>query len=827
MVEKDVLEFKEFFAINNLKAQLQEKDTTISNLKKHIADLEEKYVVDYSKSMNNSKVIAHGMYKIDLQPLPSILRKNKEVHEDYLKITKEHSDTLRGIVEYARALEPSNNALDFALLISSTSASGSQSKSNTRKNRIPPTTSSNKKNKTVEVHPRKVMSSSNKKNHVSMCNENSKHAIKDVNSKFVCSTCNGCLFSANHDKCVVAYKNDVNERAKSKSGMSKKMEWKPTGKVFTRVRHRWLPTGRIFTINGTKCPMTRITSNPIVPHTKTSQTPVITLNLEIKVYHRTTKVAKSISFNDEPSILGPRPSNITEPNKNWGSTVSNSPSSSRVQCMSSKSSSSTWTRAAPKACPDNALISSTLLTNSWEPSDLVLGYNLFSVGQFCNSDLEVAFRKHTCFVRNLKGADLLSGSRDTNLCTVSLDDMLKSSPICLLSKASKTKSCNVATSRPAYPTGTPLSTSIDQNAPSISTSSTQEQLQSPVISKVEPNNYKEALLESSWIDAMQEKIHSIEAIRIFIANAAHKNMIVYQMDIKTAFLNEELREEVYASQPEGFVDPDHPNHVYRLNKALYGHKQAPRAWFKMSMMSKMSFFLRFQISQSPRGIFINQSKYAQEIIKKSGMDFSDPVDTPMVDRTKLDAVLQGIPVDPTCYRGMIGSLMYLTSTRPDLVFAVCMCARYQAKPTEKHLHAPMQMWIMLGVKTLDEVLLAVEYIALSRCCAQILWMRSQLIDYELAFNKILLYYDNKSAIALCCNNVQHSRSKHIDVRYHFIKEQVENGVVELYFVRTDYRLADIFTKALPRERFEFLLNKLGMKCMSPKTLKNLAEEEEE
>ncbi|GJV50731.1 hypothetical protein Tco_1446472, partial [Tanacetum coccineum] len=120
-----------------------------------------------------------------------------------------------------------------------------------------------------------------------------------------------------------------------------------------------------------------------------------------------------------------------------------------------------------------------------------------------------------------------------------------------------------------------------------------------------------------------------------------------------------------------------------------------------------------------------------------------------------------------------------------------------------------------------------EYITLSGRCVQILWMRSQLTDYGFEFNKIPLYCDNKSAIALCCNNVHHSRSKHIDVRYHFIKEQVENGVVKLYFVRTVYQLADIFTKALPEERFEFLINKLWMKSMSPKTLKCLAEENKE
>ncbi|GJS14161.1 hypothetical protein Tco_0408633 [Tanacetum coccineum] len=120
-----------------------------------------------------------------------------------------------------------------------------------------------------------------------------------------------------------------------------------------------------------------------------------------------------------------------------------------------------------------------------------------------------------------------------------------------------------------------------------------------------------------------------------------------------------------------------------------------------------------------------------------------------------------------------------------------------------------------------------EYIALSGCCAQILWMRSQLTDYGFGFNKIPMYCDNKSAIALCCNNVQHSRSKHIDIRFHFIKEHVENGVIELYFVNTEYQLADIFTKALGRERIEFLINKLGMRSFTPETLKQLADEVDE
>ncbi|GKE63689.1 retrovirus-related pol polyprotein from transposon TNT 1-94, partial [Tanacetum coccineum] len=201
----------------------------------------------------------------------------------------------------------------------------------------------------------------------------------------------------------------------------------------------------------------------------------------------------------------------------------------------------------------------------------------------------------------------------------------------------------------------------------------------------------------------------LEAIRIFIANAASKNMTVYQMDVKTAFLNGELKEEVYVHQPEGFVDPERPHHVYRLKKALYGLKQAPRACAQFLGDKLVSWSSKKQTSTS------------------------------------------------------------ISSTEA-------------------------------------------EYIAMSGCCAQILWMRSQLSDYGFAYNRIPMYCDNKSAIALCCNNVQHSRSKHIDIRHHFIREQVEKGVVELYFVRTEYQLADIFTKALPRERFEFILLRLSMKC---------------
>ncbi|GJS75372.1 hypothetical protein Tco_0725253 [Tanacetum coccineum] len=185
-----------------------------------------------------------------------------------------------------------------------------------------------------------------------------------------------------------------------------------------------------------------------------------------------------------------------------------------------------------------------------------------------------------------------------------------------------------------------------------------------------------------------------------------------------------------------------------------------------------------QVSQSPGGIFINQSKFALEILKKFGMDSCDLVDTPMVDRLKLDEDPLRIPVDHTRFCSMVGSLMNLTASRPNLVFDVCMCARL-SRHTKKYVRKcsflgdKLVSWPSKKQKSTAISMTEAEYIAI--------------------------------AIALCCNNVQHSRSKHIDIRHHFIRVQVEKGVVELYFVMADYQLADIFTKALPRERFEFLL----------------------
>ncbi|GJX26852.1 retrovirus-related pol polyprotein from transposon TNT 1-94 [Tanacetum coccineum] len=433
---------------------------------------------------------------------------------------------------------------------------------------------------------------------------------------------------------------------------------------------------------------------------------------------------------------------------------------------------------------------------------------------------------------------------------------------------------------------------------------------------VEPKTYKDALTQSCWIEAMQEDLNEferlevwelvprpdkvmvitlkwiykvkldelggilknkarlvargyhqeegidfeesfapvsrLEAIRIFLAFATHMNMVVYQMDVKTAFLNGNLRDE--------------------LKKALYGLKQAPCAWYDMlsSFLISQNFskglvdptlFIHKEgkelllIFQNPKGIFINQSKYALESLKKYCFDSCDPVDTPIVEKSKLDEDKEGKVVDPSHYRAMIGTLLYLTASRPDLQFAICMCARYQASSTEKHLHAVKRIfWYLRGTINRglwcpkDSSIALTAFADADHVGCQdtrrstsggmqflgdrlVSWSskrkKSTVISSTEAEYIAMSGYYNKSAIALSCNNVQHSRSKHIDIKFHFIKEHVENGVIELYFVNTEYQLADIYTKALARERIEFLINKLGMQSFTPETLKQLADEVDE
>nr|GEV07946.1 retrovirus-related Pol polyprotein from transposon TNT 1-94 [Tanacetum cinerariifolium] len=433
-----------------------------------------------------------------------------------------------------------------------------------------------------------------------------------------------------------------------------------------------------------------------------------------------------------------------------------------------------------------------------------------------------------------------------------------------------------------------------------------------LLSSIEPANVAEALRDADWVSAMQEEPYRFARLKVWrlvprlkgktiiktkwifknkkdesslvIRNKARLVAVGYsqqegidydEMFASPVFLNGILKEEVYVGQPLGFVSKQYPDHVYALDKALYGLKQAPRAWYAVlsqflidSGFQKGSIdttlFIKKALSKSIfKWIFINKSKYILDILKRFGMENCDTVPTPMVKQAKLKLDLVGKPIDHTDYQSMIGSLMFVTSSRTDIMFATCMCARYQANPNEHHVSAVKRIFrylkgtINLGLwypkyfgfdltvysnadhagchldrkstsgsvqflgdklvcwssKKQDCVSISTsesEYVAVSSCCAQVLWMRTQLTDYGFFYDKVPIYCDSKSAITISCNLVQHTRTKHNDVRYHFIKDHVEKGTIKLYFVGTEYQLADLFTKSLPEARLKFLVEKLGM-----------------
>ncbi|GJY81224.1 retrovirus-related pol polyprotein from transposon TNT 1-94 [Tanacetum coccineum] len=268
-------------------------------------------------------------------------------------------------------------------------------------------------------------------------------------------------------------------------------------------------------------------------------------------------------------------------------------------------------------------------------------------------------------------------------------------------------------------------------------------------------------------------------IRIRHDNVA-KDMLRKRMDVKTAFLNGPLKEEVYVAQPDGFVDPDHPEKLYHLRKALYGLKQAPRAWTTDPPITKRYLYQSGQV------------RFRDFL--KTWYGKCDTVATPMATKPKLDADLSGKLVDQTVYRSKIRSLMYLTSSRPDIMGTINMGLWYpkdsgfeliafldadhaKCRDTRKSTSGGIQFlgdklfsWMSKKQDCTAMSSAEAEYVALSASCAQVMWMRTQLMDYGFNYNKILLYCDSQSAIAISCNPVQHSRTKHINIRYHFIKE---------------------------------------------------------
>nr|GEX10708.1 retrovirus-related Pol polyprotein from transposon TNT 1-94 [Tanacetum cinerariifolium] len=1116
---------------------------------KDLFNLFDQFLVDELSEVQNifhqmkQAVEQHQLLKVDIAPLAPKLRYNRTVYSDYLRHTQEETATLREIVEQERSLNPLNTSLDYAckytkriqeLLIIirqtcpcinnfgnklrvvtpmnetkrvrftepvtssrntnlkiasssnvvsnkpmlsftgvnlSTSASESQPSGNTKKDKIQQTPSSTKKNK-IKAHPRTVRSSLINKNCVVKPKNTTsvQHSKLNVNFDLQCVTCNGCLFSNNHDSCILDFINNVNAHVKSKSVKKtvKIKVWKPIGNVFTNIGYIWRPTGRTFTIVENVCPLTRFTTTAKVFLKKSialeSNTPKPVV-VQIVLWYLDSGCSKHMT-RDRSQLT-----NFI--NKFLGTVIFGNDHVAKIMGFGDYQI-------------GNVTISRVYFVEG-------LRHNLFSVGQFCDSDLEVAFRQHTCFIRNLEGVNLLTGSRGNNLYTLSLGDMMTSSPICILSKASKTKSwlwhrrlshlnfgainhlarqglvrglskikfkknhlcsaCAMGKSKKKYhkpkyedtnqeklyllhmdlcgpiriesvngkkyilvivggysrftwvkylrskdeapdfiikflkmiqvrikmpvqrirtdngtefvnqtlceyyeqvdichetsiarslqqngvverrnrtlieaartivdhpapeviasipevvapeptaSTGSPSSTIVDQDAPSPSNSQSTSKTQPPVISNdveednndievahigndlyfgipipevpsdqssssdiihtimhpghqifknnskwtkdhpleniigeltrlvstrlqlqkqalfcyydslltsVEPKTYKNALTQSCWIEAMQEELNEferlenkarlvargyrqeevidfeesfasiarLEAIKIFLAYTAHMNMVVYQMDVKIGFLNGNLREEFYVSQPDGFVDPNNPNHVYKLKKVLYELKQAPRAWYDM-----LSLFL-----------------ISQDFFKVS--------------------------VDPTLFIRRNGNDILL------------------ARPTEKHLHAVKRIfWYLRGTVNWglwypkDSSISLTSFADADHAGCQDT-CRSTSGSLHFLGDKLINWSSKRQkSAAISSTEAEYAHILWMITTYRLrpwiqqdSNEHVENGVIELYFVNTEYQLADIFTKALGRERIEFLINKLGMRSFTPESPKQLTDEVDE
>ncbi|GJR43884.1 putative ribonuclease H-like domain-containing protein [Tanacetum coccineum] len=455
---------------------------------------------------------------------------------------------------------------------------------------------------------------------------------------------------------------------------------------------------------------------------------------------------------------------------------------------------------------------------------------------------------------------------------------------------------------------------------------------------IEPKNISQALEDESWVDVMQEELlqFKIQKVWILVDLSFGKKAImtkwVYRnkkdergvTDVKSAFLYGTINEEVYVSQPPGFVDPKFSKKVYKVVKALYGLHQAPRAWyttlstfllksgykrgtidktffikkdkndimlvqvyvddiifsstkkswcdkfealmksrFQMSSMGELTFFLGLQFKQKEDGIFISQDKYVAEILKKFDFANVNTASTPIETQKPLIKDEEAVDVDVHFYRSMIGSLMYLTASRPDIMFAVCACSRFQVTPKTSHLHAvkrifrylkgkpKLGLWYLrvssfdleaysdsdyaranldrksttggcqfIGRKLISwqckkQTIMATstteaEYVAAANCCGQILWIQNQMLDYGFNFMNTKIYIDNESTICIVKNPVIHSKTKHIEIRHHFIRDAYEKKLIQVLKIHTNDNVADLLTKAFNVSRFNFLSVNIGL-----------------
>ncbi|GJX63175.1 integrase, catalytic region, zinc finger, CCHC-type containing protein [Tanacetum coccineum] len=435
-------DLNECFREENAKDQLKENSKCVT-------------IPDYKP-----KVLAPGRYPIDVEPIPPRLKKNREVHLHYIERLKENVETLREIVEDAKGVtfvEPHETSthntppqvehqkinstnvpgIPSTGVKGASAASRSKPRSNTKKDRTLPAKSALKQ---VEAHSRMNKSNEKHKNHIDS-SISYKHTVINSNSNTSCKTCNKCLISVNHDQCVVRSEMCVKQSSATKVWRVKhvKQVWKATGKLFTTIGHQWRPTGRLLPL-GDQWPLTRNTPPNVLPTKQWKPTGRLLLLGRKCPLVRFTALKSNCLPADLQETIAPVVQYLL-----WyldsGCSKHMTGDRSRLRNFVKK--------FIGTVRFGNDHFGAIMGYGDYVIGDSVnfqgilcegLGHNLFSVGQSCDSDLEVAFRKHTCFVRDLKGVDLIKGSCGTNLYTIFVEDMMRSSPICLLSKASKNKS---------------------------------------------------------------------------------------------------------------------------------------------------------------------------------------------------------------------------------------------------------------------------------------------------------------------------------------------------------------------------------------------------
>nr|GEY25634.1 copia protein [Tanacetum cinerariifolium] len=817
------------------------------------------------------------------------LRKNRTAQTDYIRHTLEEAATIREIVESERLISPLNTPLAYALPVTPKNktkqirrtAQITNSERTTVATSPSPYTDSNThvlsstgvaliaKETELEDHPRKVKSNVNKASVVdSRANSSVIKSVSNVNLNLKCASCNGCLFSDNHDACVVEYINSVNASRKSKSakklvkrkvvqivlwyldsGCSKHM----TGDRSQLINfvQKFLGTvkfgnDRVAKIMGyDDYQIGNVTISWIyyvegLGHNLFSVGQFCDSDLEVRLNvpvrrirtdNGTEFVNQTLRDYYEEVGISHETSVARSPQQNGVVERRNQTLIEAARTIIDPLSVFTMERLRMRLCTlqPKADIGIFIVYAPTKKAFRIYNRRTRHIVETIHVDFDeltaMASEQSSLgpALQEMTPGTISSGlmqkpsRNDWDLLFQPLfDKLLNPSPS--IDNQDAEVIAPIAEVIPQVAddsTGSSSSTTVDQDAPSP--------MDTPMVEKSKLDEDKEGkAVDSShyheFVDAdhagCQDTHHSTSVWKLNTSPYLDVVLKFYGCDhnLRIMALDSTKFQRIAIIKVEnGVTEFYFVNTEYQLADLFT--KALGRDRIEMSMMGKISFFLELQISQSPRGIFINQSKYALESLKKYSFKSCDPVDTPMVEKSKLDEDKEGKAVDPSHYR--------------DADHAGCQDTRRSTSGSVQFLGERLIRWSSKRQKSTAISSTKPEYIALSGCCAQILCIRSQLSDYGLVFKKIPMYCDNKSAIALCCNNIQHSRSKHIDIRYHFIKEQVEQGVIELYFVNTEYQLADLFTKALGRDRIEFLTNKLGMRSFIPETLKKLMNEEDE